>query len=287
MTRAPLAWASTDQLGALAGRNASTFFSALFVFAVLLCAGLGRNWQAAIYVLSFWHYYLYALAYVFGAVPLDVFKRDAISMKTVSIAALCSVYLAASPDLVSLGFVAFGFLLNLSAANALGSDRTYYGYELTELPPLKVTKFPYSITAHPMLIGNIAAFGGTMINAEFREHWWPLACTHVALNIGLLIMETAVTSARRHESRIPPGGPDGHERPARIMIVCFLGMAGAAFGAAIAAATASLGTWTFDILFGAFLGASCFVYASVLYSQYSNLSLGSSGRSDIIVRSVS
>ena len=286
MKPAPLSRSSTDQLGAFARRNASTSSSVLFVLVVLCCACLAQNWQASVYVLSFWHYYMYALAYVFGAVPLDIFKRDAIAMKAVSLAALSSIYLVTTPDLASLGFVAFGFLLNISAANVLGSDRTYYGYELIDLPPLKVTTFPYSVTAHPMLIGNIAAFGGTMINAEFREQWWPLAYTHVALNIGLLIMETAVASARHNASRIPPSRSDGNEQHARIMIICFMGVAGAALGAAIAGTTANTGTGTIDILLGASLGASCFVYASILYSQYSVRSLGPSERSDNIVRSV-
>jgi len=229
---------------------------------------------------------MYALAYVFGAVPLDIFKRDAIAMKAVSLAALSSIYLATTPDLASLGFIAFGFLLNISAANVLGSDRTYYGYELIDLPPLKVTTFPYSVTPHPMLIGNIAAFGGTMINAEFREQWWPLACTHVALNIGLLIMEPAVASTRHNASRNPPSRSDGNEQHARIMIICFMGVAGAALGAAIAGITANTGTGAIDILLGASLGAICFVYACILYSQYSVRSLGPSERGDIIVRSV-
>ena len=42
-----------------------------------------------------------------------------------------------------------------------------------------------------MIVGNVAAFGGTLLNPEFRQHWWPLAGLHVALNIGLLAMELA------------------------------------------------------------------------------------------------
>ena len=25
-----------------------------------------------------------------------------------------------------------------------------------------------------MLVGNVAAFGGTLLNADFRRAWWPL-----------------------------------------------------------------------------------------------------------------
>jgi hypothetical protein len=31
-----------------------------------------------------------------------------------------------------------------------------------------------------MLAGNVVAFAGTLINADFRREWWPLACAHVA-----------------------------------------------------------------------------------------------------------
>jgi hypothetical protein len=79
----------------------------------------------------------------------------------------------------------------------LGVDRTYYGHEVAGLPLRRITAFPYSLTNHPMILGNIAAFGGTLINPVFREHWWPLAGLHVALNAGLLVMELAGTRRRR------------------------------------------------------------------------------------------
>ena len=65
------------------------------------------------------------------------------------------------------------------------------------LPPRRITAFPYSLTNHPMILGNVAAFGGTLINPAFRQHWWPLAGLHVALNIGLLVMELAGPRRRR------------------------------------------------------------------------------------------
>ena len=173
------------------GRNGSTLSCVLFVLAVLLGAALDRSLPLAVWLLSFWHYYLYWLAIAFGAVPFDVFKCDAVAMKTVSVAALAAVYLAAPLDLASLAVIAGGILLNARAAAVLGIDRTYYGHEVADLPPRKITAFPYSLTSHPMILGNIAAFGGTLLNPEFAKHWWPLACLHVALNIGLLIMELA------------------------------------------------------------------------------------------------
>lgn len=182
---------------AVVGRNGSTLACGLFVLAVLLGAALERSLPLAVWLLSFWHYYLYWLAFAFGAVPFSVFKRDAVAMKTVSVAALAAVYLAAPLDPASLAVIGGGILLNVRAASVLGFDRTYYGHEVAGLPPRRITEFPYSLVAHPMIVGNVAAFGGTLINPAFAEQWWPLVGLHVALNIGLLVMELAGTRRLR------------------------------------------------------------------------------------------
>src|SRR6202163_521127 len=98
---------------AVVGRNGSPFARVLFVPAVVLGAALDRSLPIAVYLLSFWHYYLYGLAFAFGAVPFDVFKRDAVAMKTASLAARAAVYLAAPLDLASLIVIACGILLNV------------------------------------------------------------------------------------------------------------------------------------------------------------------------------
>ena len=167
----------------------STLSCALFVLAVGLGAALEGSLALAVWLLSFWHYYLYWLAFAFGAAPFEVFKRDAVAMKAVSVAALAIVYLAAPLDVVSLAVIAGGILLNARAAAVLGVDRTYYGHEVAGLPPERITAFPYSHAAHPMILGNVAAFGGTLLNPDFASAWGPLAALHVALNIGLLVME--------------------------------------------------------------------------------------------------
>jgi hypothetical protein len=51
------------------GRNGSTLACVLFVLAVVLGAALDRGLPIAVYLLSFWHYYLYWLAFAFGATP--------------------------------------------------------------------------------------------------------------------------------------------------------------------------------------------------------------------------
>lgn len=145
----------------------------------------------AIYFLSFWHYALYWRTFAFGTADFDSFKRNAIVLKSVSVTVLAFVYLSVPLDPLSLAVVAGGIFLNARAAAVLGVDRTYYGHEVAGLPPRRITAFPYSLTAHPMIVGNVAAFGGTLLNAGFREQWWPLASLHVAANVGLLVMELA------------------------------------------------------------------------------------------------
>ena len=181
----------------------STPSCVLLVLAILVGAALAKSPPAAVYLLSFWHYGLYWLAFAFGASDFVVFKRNAIALKTLSVTALAFVYLSAPLDPVSLAVIAGGVLLNLRAAQVLGLDRTYYGHEVAGLPGRRITAFPYSLTSHPMILGNVAAFGGTLINASFRADWWPLASLHVALNIGLLAMELA---GPRHRGAVRIGG---------------------------------------------------------------------------------
>jgi len=161
------------------------------VAAVLAGAAVGREPALAIYLVSFVYYGLYWYAFAWGVDSFADFKRDALLLKAVSVAALAFVYLQAPPDLLSLGVIALGILLNARAAQMLGGDRTYYGHELCGLPARRITEFPYSLMSHPMIVGNVMAFGGTLLNPSFRAAWWPLAALHVVLNIGLLAMERA------------------------------------------------------------------------------------------------
>jgi hypothetical protein len=164
-------------------------------------------------------------------------------MKAVALAGLGWAYLATPWHWPSAAVVASGFLLNALGARALGPARTYYGWELGELPALRVTAFPYSVVPHPMLFGNMAAYAGTLLNPEFRAAWWPLACAHVGLNLGLIVMEAAVTPRRHGADRRPAVRPwaRGDRRPvprgARLLDGAAATAAGAAFGAAAAEAS--------------------------------------------------
>jgi len=168
----------------------------VLVTLVLAALYLGAPLALVVCALSFWHYALYCLAWRYRTVPLAIFKRDAVVMKSVSLLVLGAVYFTAPLDLWSLTTVVAGFLLNIAAARVLGPDRTYYGHELARLPWVRITAFPYSHISHPMLTGNMVAFSGTLLNDGFRADWWPLACAHVVLNAGLMVMETNALQRR-------------------------------------------------------------------------------------------
>jgi hypothetical protein len=241
-----------QSLRAVVERNRSTLVCSLFVLTVLLGAALGQDPAFAVYALSFWHYYLYWLSFAFGKAPFAVFKRDAVVMKTVSIVALATVYLAAPLDFASLAIISGGFLLNLRAAAVLGFDRTYYGQEVAGLPARRFSAFPYSLIAHPMIAGNVAAFGGTLMNPAFAEQWWPLACLHVALNIGLLTMELA---SKPHGRLVRIGG---------------LVFAGALFGVAFVVLRNATEAAVPLTLAGGLQMAAAFACALVLYRCYAH-----------------
>jgi hypothetical protein len=184
--REPLGRSVREALGA----SPSLPVGIVFILAVLVGIGaIAQKWAVVVYALSFWHYAIYALAFVPRAVALPVFVRDAVLMKAASLAVFAAVYLGAAPNLLSLVIFAVGLFFNLSAARALGTERTYYCFELAAIPPKLVTSFPYSVIGHPMLIGNAVAFAGTLLDADFRADWWPLAVAHVVLNLAVLVME--------------------------------------------------------------------------------------------------
>ncbi|WP_119421567.1 methyltransferase [Desertibaculum subflavum] len=231
--------------------SASTIASAVFVLAIGGLAFAADELALAVYALSWWHYLLYFLAYWFGAIRLAVFRRDAVLMKAAALAVLAAAYLRAPAEPVSLAVVLAGFGLNIAAAAALGVDRTYYGRELDGLPERRVAAFPYSVTAHPMLFGNIAAYAGLLINSEFRATWWPLATMHVVLNLGLLAMET----------RLAPGrGPADRQRRRRGAALATAAAAGSAIGTLAAAGAA--------LPIAAAAGTAISLYAWLLFGCY-------------------
>jgi protein-S-isoprenylcysteine O-methyltransferase Ste14 len=159
--------------------------------------------RSVVYACSFWHYLEYWRAYRYGVASPAAFRRRAVALKTLALAVLADAYLTTPWHWPSAVVITGGFLLSALAARALGPARTYYGAELGEVRPGQVTTFPYSLLSHPMLVGNLVAFGGTLLNPVFRHEWWPLASLHVACNAGLLLMETQLVShGGRHPAEV-------------------------------------------------------------------------------------
>jgi len=160
-----------------------------------LAAILATAWwighaELAVYALSFWHYAVYALAFLLRRVTVATFKTDAFLLKGAALLAFGWAYLDSGPGVMSAVLMALGFGLNIWAAQTLGADRTYYGFEIGGMEAKWITALPFSVIAHPMLIGNMIAFAAPLLDPEFRAHWWPLAVTHVGLNGLTIVMET-------------------------------------------------------------------------------------------------
>ncbi len=163
----------------------------LFVLVVLVIANNVDRWALAVYALSFWHYPVYALAFLWRKVPHERFIRDSVMLKGISLATFCLILWVTVPNIPAILVMAVGFTFNMTAARALGSARTYYGYELGGLPPERITSFPYSLSwvRHPMLAGNMLAYAGVLLDDSFRQDWWPLAVLHVLLNFASMLTE--------------------------------------------------------------------------------------------------
>ena len=113
-----------------------------------------------VYAGSFLHYPLYVSAYCYGRPTFGTFVRAALLLKLLALAAFGAAMASVSWSWPPLAVMAAGFALNARAASTLGVARTYYGWELGEVTFARTTAFPYSVCPHPMMLGNIAGFGG-------------------------------------------------------------------------------------------------------------------------------
>lgn len=188
-------------------------------------------------------------------------------MKSAAMVALGAVVLTLPWHGGAAVVMAAGFLLNIAAARALGVARTYYGWEIGDVPHARITTFPYTVVAHPMLVGNIVAHAGALLSPEFRATWWPLAAGHVALNIGLLLMETTVTPQRRRP--LDACGPAAPSRlwtalPVRGRSIALAALSGAAAGLVAAA----IAEWRAGVAPCVVVGASAAVHALLTAEAY-------------------
>lgn len=137
---------------------------------------------------SFVHYFIYISTYYHyeshrEQIAFEGFKRTVMFYKAVAFYHLIVNYVAhmkSSPDMISLLMIAIGFSISGMAAKAIGIDQTYFGVELGRCKPApRVTLFPYNLTAHPMIIGNILGLLGFMKLDGFRHEFPWLVPAHI------------------------------------------------------------------------------------------------------------
>lgn len=180
----------------ISGDWSPLWFLTFALLAIALAVAAGCR-EMAVYMISFWHYLVYALAFFWRRIPQERFISDAVLLKMLSLAALVYVFTSTLPNALSLIVMAAGFALNIVAARALGTERTYYGFEIGGLPPKHVSAFPFGYISHPMLLGNMTAYAGMLLDNEFRSDWWPLGLLHIFFNFAILQMEIHGRKSRR------------------------------------------------------------------------------------------
>lgn len=139
---------------------------------------------------SFVHYFIYISTYYHyethrDQIAFEGFKHTVMFYKAVAFYHLVVNYVAnmgTIPDFISLAMIATGFSISGMAAKAIGLDQTYFGVELGRCKPApRVTSFPYNLTAHPMIIGNIIGLLGFMKLDGFRSQLPWLIPVHISL----------------------------------------------------------------------------------------------------------
>ncbi len=94
--------------------------------------------------------------------------RDARLFKTIALMHLARYLLPLVQlprDTVAVLLVTIGFTITMLATARLGMVRTYFGSELGFVKPKWITGFPYGYIAHPMIVGQLFAFGNIL-------YWW-------------------------------------------------------------------------------------------------------------------
>lgn len=138
--------------------------------AVYLAASYALGPLPFLLLTSFRHYavYLTTFAYRSPMVAHGYLVRDARLYKTVSLTHLARRLwpLVALPrDAPCLLLAGLGFATTVLATARLGVVRTYFGAELGFVKPCWIEGFPYGTVPHPMIVGQLLAFGTMLI-------WW-------------------------------------------------------------------------------------------------------------------
>jgi len=152
-------------------------------------AAFTGSYEVFLYSTSFVHYTIYISTYYHReeggqAISWGEFKRNALFWKSLALAQAGILYLLHFElDVLSLLMCTAGFGLSMAATNALGWDRTYFGWELGFLEPKFITAWPYGPKGvpHPMIVGGVLAWLGIMKLAPLRAAFPYLALGHIVL----------------------------------------------------------------------------------------------------------
>eukprot|EP00814_Leptocylindrus_danicus_P001025 CAMPEP_0116014906 /NCGR_PEP_ID=MMETSP0321-20121206/6528_1 /TAXON_ID=163516 /ORGANISM="Leptocylindrus danicus var. danicus, Strain B650" /LENGTH=561 /DNA_ID=CAMNT_0003484591 /DNA_START=1 /DNA_END=1686 /DNA_ORIENTATION=- len=145
-----------------------------YVITALSLAYTLNNSMVMVLLTSYVHYCRYiSTYYIRKNVNYGYFKRDAFFFKTVSMIILA--YFVFNPILTSkmraveffvlympqILLAAFGIFVSSMATVALGMSGTYFGIELgfVKADYQFIKSFPYNIFPHPMILGQVVAFG--------------------------------------------------------------------------------------------------------------------------------
>lgn len=140
---------------------------------------------------SFVHYLLYIFVFEFRDwISFGQFKRDAMFFKGVSYTMITAIYLSVlSFNPLSLGLMAVGYGLATAATYALGVDRTWFGVELGQLAPKRITAFPYNVVPHPMIVGAWIGLIGIALHEPFITDYPWLVPMHLLMYTIHLVQE--------------------------------------------------------------------------------------------------
>jgi hypothetical protein len=146
---------------------------------------------------SFVHYTRYIVTYYWRkGVSYGNFKRDVLLFKSLALVQLAVLYIGAMKthalalDYISLVMIALGYGVSIAATEALGIDGTYFGIELgyVKADYRFVTKFPYNVLPHPMILGQVFALLG--VHKVIVQDWPYLVPVHITLYLIHLTQES-------------------------------------------------------------------------------------------------
>lgn len=139
------------------------------------------------------HYFTYIFTFLFRSMPLEVFIRDAMFLKSSAMTVLALTYFQHSISFLSILVAAAGFALSAAAFKALGHESTYFGWQYgRDVKPVEEwpygTHFGFAIP-HPMILGSAIGLVGLLINAGFRRSYGRCILAHLVLYGVVLALE--------------------------------------------------------------------------------------------------